>query len=432
MSKEAKQKKQRSTSKLNYASAKEGAQRREQMSQGSNRAFRIPKGLTRYQLKDGTQRLDFLPFKVGKGNPSAEEGTYHFERTFFQHGRVGAGNESVICPRKTFGKKCPICEYRAKLSQIDDADEKELRDLSPKHRQLFVVKRPGKDGLMLLESSYFGFGELLDLKLSKAEEGDEYDKFFYLDDGFTVRIACEEESIGRGKFVKAKDIEFKIREEQYEDSLLEDIPCLDDLLIEIPYDELKELFHESSESGKKDNKKPSKPSKKDDEDEDDDDEKPSKPTKPTGKKKPAKDEDDEEDDDDDDDDDLVDEDDEDEDEPKPSKPAGKKKPVKDEDDDDDDESSDDDDEDGDDESESDDDDEADDEDGDDESDDDDDESDDDEPSFDVGDKVSFTYKGEKLTGTISKINAAKKLAHIKVKGKSDPSIVALKELKPGK
>ena len=44
----------------------------------------------------GVTRIEILPYRVGKGNPYADPGKLHFERTFFKHARIGAK------PHKTF------------------------------------------------------------------------------------------------------------------------------------------------------------------------------------------------------------------------------------------------------------------------------------------------------------------------------------------
>jgi hypothetical protein len=73
--------------------------------------------------KEGMKRVDILAYEVGKGNPEADEGDLHYERTFYVHRRIGSDNNDYVCPNKTAGKKCPICEYRNKLRMDPDADE---------------------------------------------------------------------------------------------------------------------------------------------------------------------------------------------------------------------------------------------------------------------------------------------------------------------
>jgi hypothetical protein len=281
----------------------------------ANTCIRVPDGVSMFKPKAGTMLLDILPFKVGKGNPWADEGALHWERTYHVHRNVGANNEMRVCPRMTAKGRCPICEHRAKLlKKNDEGNEDLIKDLSPKERQLFNVinlKEPDK-GVQLWDFSYHLFGKALDARLRNADEDDGWDKFFFLEDGLTLKIGFAEESMGGRTFLTAETIDFKTRKEDYEDDILEQVHCLDDLLIVPEYDALKKAFLETDE---------------DEEEEEDEDEKPVKRgTKPA----PKKDEDEEEEEDEDE------EEEEDEDEEEDEKPAkGKAKSKKDEDEDDD-------------------------------------------------------------------------------------------------
>lgn len=464
----SKQKREKERRQMNYTSSKESAQARESASKGSNSCIVLPKGKRAefFPLKKGIYKIDILPYLVGKGNPFAKEGSYHFERTYYYHAQVGAGKDMVVCLRKTIGKPCPICDYRAKASQDEDADEKLLKSLLPKARQVFNIIDLGNPdaGVKLMDVSPYNFGELLDQKLSTAEEDDEYEKFFHLD-GLTLRIGVKEETFSNTKFGRCKDIEFRVRQEPYEEDILDQVFCLDSILNILPYKELQEKFLEAGpadDSKKKSTKGKAKgrPADDDDEDDDDDDE----PVKKKGKK-PVDD-----DDEDDDDDDLVDDDDDDDDdEPAPKKGKGatqkastgksksKTPPPEDDDDDDDeddddlvddddddddssDDSDDDDDDDSSDDDDSDDDDDSsdDDDDDDDDSSDDDDDDDDDEPAPKKkayvpkkGDIVSFEYKDKTHTGKVVELNTKRGHCHVKCE-RPDPHIVGMDEVRLAK
>lgn len=227
---------------LKYTSARGRA---EKQAAGSTANYlRIPDGVKMFKPKAGLIVLDILPFVAGKGNPWAEEGCIHWERTYFAHRGIGANQETYLCPRATAKKPCPVCEYRAKLrSEGNDDDEQTIKDLAEKQRQLFNIidlKNPG-EGIQLWDMSYHCFGRALDARLRNSEEQDGWDQFFFLEGGFSLRIGLVEKSFGGYTFLEAESIDFKPRKD-YPESILDETYCLDDLLILKPYDELKSAF----------------------------------------------------------------------------------------------------------------------------------------------------------------------------------------------
>ncbi len=319
---------------LKYSSPKKAA---EQHKSGFTMTqIKIPDGMKRWRPeKEGTYRIDIIPYIVGKLNQKAEEGTLHYECTYQVHARIGAEENSYACLKRYFGKKCPICEQRVVLGRDPEADDDAIKALMVKDRQLFLIidHADREAGVQLWEASYHLFGKLLETKLKNADD-DEYENFHSLTDGMSLRITFEERSLGKNSpsFLDAKDIEFKKRKEQYEEDLLDDLPCLDELPIEMDYDKLREIMLQLGDDKDKDEDEPtpkkgagkkSKPKPADDDDDDDDEDDDDEPApKKKSKPKPADDDDDEDEDEDD--------------EPAPKKGAGKKsKPADDEDEDED-------------------------------------------------------------------------------------------------
>ena len=299
-----------------YTSARERA---EKQSSGYTQTYlKVPDGIQLFKPKSGTMMLDILPYEAGEDNPWAEPGNMHWERTYWAHRGIGANSDTYVCPRMTRKQKCPICEFRmALVKKGDDGDEDLIKDLSPKQRQLFNVrnlKDPDK-GFQLWDISYHLFGKALDARLRNSDEDDEWDKFFFIEEGTTLRVGFAEKSFGGATFYEAETIDFKARKQPYDDEVLEQVQCLDELLIVPSYKELKDAFLEA---------------KKSDEDEDDEEDEPPPAKKKLGKKSAKDDWDDF-----DEDDKSEDEDDEDEDEDPPKKK--KRKPPVDEDEEDDEE-----------------------------------------------------------------------------------------------
>ena len=222
--------------------------------------LKMPEKAQLFKPKSGVMLLDILPFEVGEGNPYAEEGMLHWERTFWVHKGVGANKDAHLCLRKNFKEKCPICEFRNKIQSEGEPDEELLQSLAPRERQLFnVINRKDPDkGVQIWDISYHLFGKLLTARLRDADEDDGWDLFFTLDKGYTLKIGFGEKSYAGRAYFEAETIDFKRREDPYDDDILEDVHALDSLLVHPDYDKLKEEFLETSEessSGKKSKRK---------------------------------------------------------------------------------------------------------------------------------------------------------------------------------
>jgi len=257
--------------KKNKKGKKESTARRMAKNQTSGfvqTVYRPPENMGFFSIKsDGNKLIDLIPFTAGKDNPNCDEGELHFERSFYSH-RVGQGKEtrSYVCPSKTYGRACPICEH------LDNCgDDQLVKDHKAKHRQLFLVyDRSDEDkGVCLWEVSYHLFGKTIDQTIDASDEEDEVDWFYDPEKGKSLKIVYSEQAIGGTKFSQIDTILFRKRKPLRE-KLLKQSVCLDDILIEESYDKLKKLFlklpdEDSKKSkGKKKKKDKGKKKKKDD------------------------------------------------------------------------------------------------------------------------------------------------------------------------
>jgi hypothetical protein len=224
-------------------------------------AFRIPKDTTLFYIKvKGKKKLDFIPYVVGKGNPMADEGSLWFERTFWIHSNIGINEKSYVCPARSAGRRCPICEERARQARNPDAAKELIKALEPKQRQLFQVidlSEPDK-GVQLWEISYHLFGKSLKERINNADEDRGWDRFADLTEGMTVEVVFVDKAIpGYSAFFDCSSIDFLPRAKPYNDGMLDRVACLDDLLIIRDYEELKKIFlQETEEEGDKDEERP--------------------------------------------------------------------------------------------------------------------------------------------------------------------------------
>ena len=271
--------------------------------------LRLPKGVSIFKEEPRTRvQLDIIPYVVTSDNhPDRDEeygiavkGELWYKQPYWLHRGVGPDNQSVVCP-SSVGKPCPICEYRAQLLK-DGAkwDDDTVKALKPSMRNLYVVipknNKNYSEEPHIWDISQFLFQDKLN---EEIQENEEYETFPDLEEGYTLRIRFAEGSFGTNKFAEVSRIDFIEREKPYDESILEKIPSLDDILEILSYSTIESMFFGNM-------------SPDEDEDEDEDEEYDDEDLKK--KKKKRKVEEDEDIDDDMDDEDEDEEDDEDVDE----------------------------------------------------------------------------------------------------------------------
>ena len=309
-----------------------------------NSTLNIPDGkdIEFFKVKKKKYLLDVIPYitTADKHPDGCEAGELWPNRRYFVHRNVGSDERSYVCPNKTFGKPCPICEYAAKR-QKQGADKDELSALRPKERDLIHVIDVEEDPkkVLLWDVSSFLFTKALLSQLADEDDPVVY-SYAELDGGYTLKIRFKKETLGGREFYEAERIDFVERKKPYKESILDQTLPLDDILTCPSYKELEAAFYmdeerTEEEEDEEDTPKPKaksvrKPPVVEDEDEDEDEEEAPKPRTSKRRAEPEEDEDE--------DTPLPSEDEEDEeDEPKPKKGRGKKKPEPEEDEDDDDE-----------------------------------------------------------------------------------------------
>lgn len=292
----------------------------------------LPEGIRIFNppLK-GSVKLDFLPYEVTDPKHLDRDddvgvamvGDLWYKKPFFVHRNIGANNDVVVCPT-TIGKKCPICEAKAKMRK-DQADYEDIKLLNTSKRNLYVViplDVKEEEEPHIFDISQHLFQNQLTEEL---EENDENEVFPDLEDGKALKLRFVAKTIKKGKpFPEVDRIDFLERDEVYDSSILEDIPNLDEVLQILSYQQLKDKFQETEsdedagdleEVAEEEDEKPHKHShskanvkrKKDEEDEEDEDEeeeeeKPRRKSlhkKPVGKSRKDDDEDDEDENEDD-------------------------------------------------------------------------------------------------------------------------------------
>lgn len=212
----------------------------------------LPKGVNIFKEEPGTRvSLDIMPYEVTDVNhPDRDEeygiavpGELWYKRPYWLHRNIGANNESVVCPSSA-KQKCPICEHRAQLLKdgVDWSDDS-VKALKPSMRNLYIVIPKGNKNYdekpHIWDVSQFLFQDKLN---EEIQEDEEFETFPDLEEGYTLRIRFSEEQIGSNKFADTSRIDFVQRKKQYKESILKDIPALDEILTIPTYKAIEALF----------------------------------------------------------------------------------------------------------------------------------------------------------------------------------------------
>ncbi len=237
----------------------------------------LPTKVSVFSPEPGSRtKLDFMPYLVtDKNHPDrdpeldiAMPGTLWYKRPFKIHRNVGAGDgDTEVCPT-SIGKKCPICELRAKRLR-EGADKSETDELKYSQRVLYVVipidNKKFESKPHIFDISQWNFQNMLNEEL---EEDEDNGVFPDLEEGKTLKIRWASKTIGKGKpFSEASRIDFLERDIEYDESILKSIPNLDEVLNVKSYEELEAKFLEMEDEDEEDEKEVW------DEDEDEEDEK---------------------------------------------------------------------------------------------------------------------------------------------------------------
>ena len=199
---------------------------------------------------DGFHIIDIIPYEVGEFNVDGEEpGEIHYCFKYFYHRNVGPANEWVLCPLKTYGNPCPICEERQRLIDEDADWEKFVKPLYSKERYLYNIvcyddRNEENKGVQVWDVSNHYFEKhimTISKKPSRRGKEEEHIVFFDPDEGKSISFTIEPPA-GKDDFAEYVGHAFEDREEPIPDEILESVHCLDEIVTILSYDELEEKF----------------------------------------------------------------------------------------------------------------------------------------------------------------------------------------------
>jgi len=224
-------------------------------------------------------RLDIVPFKItSKKHPLVASGDWNigdfdYVLDVWTHRNIGPKHATILCPNRTYGKPCPICE---EASKAYDNDEKEKGRLLKAQRRVFynVISRNkgDEDEIQLFDASYLWFEEPL-RKAAKSEgEDDGADAVDYANPvtGKTIRFDVVDSKIST-TFLALKYESFKFYDRESIEDRVKDALSLDSFIKLYDYEQLQKMLFadmgDDDEEEEEEEEAPRKPVKHEEEEE---------------------------------------------------------------------------------------------------------------------------------------------------------------------
>ena len=215
----------------------------------------MPKGMGFWKCTEGSHIIDFIPFLAGPAMPKVsgggiEEGEFTWLVDLWVHRNVGVLDAPYVCPARTNGEPCPICEY---LSQNRDSmSKKDFDAMKAKRRTLYLIwchdsSEEEKRGIQLFDIAHW-FMENNLKEIAERPKGGGTILYFDPDVGKNVVFTRRGSGIANTQYLGHR---FDDREEPIPDKILDQSFPLDSLIKYTDYDEIHKAFYGSSKDSDK-------------------------------------------------------------------------------------------------------------------------------------------------------------------------------------
>lgn len=216
------------------------------------------------ESKSNINRLDIVPYEITTNNhPLVSKGSWKIGQKDYMlevyvHRSIGPDYATVICPRETYGKKCPICD---KMFEAYKAGDKKTGNLlRAKRRSIYNVisrNRDADDEIMIWDAPYTWSEERI--IAAKAMEEDVSGKkvnFAHPTEGntiaFNATLSDLQPANAKEPVIEPKEYRFLPRDNSLIPFVSKAYP-LDAMLKVSSYDELEALLYASASDEPDDN-----------------------------------------------------------------------------------------------------------------------------------------------------------------------------------
>ena len=202
-----------------------------------------------FKPEEGGQKIDILPFPVGKKHPyvvkgKLEKGDPFYSLPRFVHKDIGGSGKSFVCPNRNYGRPCPVCELADEMKRkAKTEDEKNAVPYARLRLFYNIVNYDDPEaGVQIFETNAKDFEEPLKAAQTDADkeadkEGDKPKFFADPDDGLTVKIIGAEKTFNGNKYIGITNVSLVPRKSDVSE-FVDQVIRFDTLIEEPTYDEL--------------------------------------------------------------------------------------------------------------------------------------------------------------------------------------------------
>lgn len=201
---------------------------------------------------------DIMPYVVSSPNhPEYEtlkkDGLLEdYSLNLWVHRKVGPTEQQVVCPKKTYGKRCPICEEHDRirndeehkdLDWKDQALQDDIKHLRATQRSFFtIIDLNDENKMKFFEYSYYWFTNNLDEQVKRKSKRKQIFLEDFTEDGVSIAFEFGKSTFDDKQVGEVKSFDFEDREEGYTEEEFEDAPRLDTMVKTHTYEELYSIF----------------------------------------------------------------------------------------------------------------------------------------------------------------------------------------------
>lgn len=194
--------------------------------------------LERFKDKANTDYvIDILPYTVETDNhPTREKGESVYNLDIWVHPYLGSEKGSYLCMKATFGEPCEVCKEF--LKQQDAGEEwDDIRHLYPSRKSIYAIKHEGKVYIYVTSFKTFEEHWLMAVEKKKKKGKDVFPVYLDEEGSMSLEFSTTKKK-GIGKYIQFDFVEI----EDYDKSILEEIPSLEKLLVIPDQEKLLEIL----------------------------------------------------------------------------------------------------------------------------------------------------------------------------------------------
>ena len=200
--------------------------------------IRLPEGVKAFEPSGLQHQIAVIPHIAGVGNKRAAPGSLWYENTYWVHRNIGPNESMYVCNAKTYGERCPVCDY---AKQASNPDPEYLKTIVAKERQLWNIYDflANDKGVQVWDVSFHLFGKQLKNRIASGFPW--YEWFADPEDGSKLYVGFAEKTFGSGTYYETVSIDFEKRG-IVPPHLLNAATVLENVPIKMDYDALRDIF----------------------------------------------------------------------------------------------------------------------------------------------------------------------------------------------